>query len=515
MAATTSDRAISFGAFRLTRRTGELWRDGTEVRLTPRAAAVLALLLERAQQVVTKQELLDRVWEGSSVGDEALTSCIRELRRALDDDAREPRYIETRHRRGYRLIVPVAIATPAALALPDKPSVAVMPFQNMSGDPEQEYFVDGLVEDITTALSRISAFFVMARNSSFSYKGRAVDVRQVGQDLGVRYVLEGSVRKAGGRLRITGQLVDATTGNHIWADRYEGALEDVFDLQDRITSSVVALIEPKVQQVEIKRAQAKSTENLTAYDLYLRAFAAHSDYEDQSNNSALALLARAVAIDPHFSSAYGLMANCHVHRLNRGWGSVADARKRGLEAAKRAAETGRDDPRALGWAANGIARFGGNLEEALVHIERALALSPDSVHVRRMGGYTCFVAGKHEHSIEHFRRAMQLDPMEPWAFHSYYGIALPYFFTGRYEDALAWVDKALLARPNYASPLRLKIAASAMAGHPSGEIQKAIEQLHTVEPELSITQLMQRLAHFRQVDLELYSKALRLAGLPE
>ena len=324
-AVSAPDPPISFGAFRLMRRTGELWRGGTEVRLTPRAAAVLALLVERAQQVVTKQELLDRVWEGSSVGDEALTSCIQELRRALDDDAREPRYIETRHRRGYRLIVPVATATPAALALPDKPSVAVMPFQNMSGDPEQEYFVDGLVEDIITALSRISAFFVMARNSSFTYKGRAVDVRQVGQELGVRYVLEGSVRKAGGRLRITGQLVDTTTGNHIWADRYEGALEDVFDLQDRITSSVVAVIEPKVQQAEIKRAQAKPTENLTAYDLYLHAFAAHSDYEEDSNNGALALLARAVAIDPRFSTAYGLMANCQVHRLNRGWGSVADA----------------------------------------------------------------------------------------------------------------------------------------------------------------------------------------------
>jgi TolB-like protein len=447
--------------------------------------------------------------------DEALTSCIQELRRALDDDAREPRYIETRHRRGYRLIVPVVTATPAALALPDKPSVAVMPFQNMSGDPEQEYFVDGLVEDIITALSRISAFFVMARNSSFSYKGRPVDVRQVGQELGARYVLEGSVRKAGGRLRITGQLVETTTGNHIWADRYEGALEDVFDLQDRITASVVAVIEPKVQQAEIKRAQAKSTENLSAYDLYLHAFAAHSDYEEGSNNGALALLARAVAIDPRFSTAYGLMANCQVHRLNRGWGSAADAMKRGLEAAKLAAETGRDDPRALGWAANGIARFGGNLREALVHIERALALSPDSVHVRRMSGYTYFVAGEHEHSIEHFRRAMQLDPMEPWAFHSYYGIALPHFFSGHYEDALAWVDKALLARPDYASPLRLKIAASAMAGRPSGEIQKAIERLYTVEPELSITELMQRLTHFRQVDLELYATALRLAGLPE
>jgi TolB-like protein len=510
-----AEPSFSFGPFRLMRRTGELWHGGTEVRLTPRAAAVLALLLERAPQVVTKQELLDRVWEQSSVGNEALTSCIKELRRALDDDAREPRYIETRHRRGYRLVVSVTTSTPAALALPDKPSVAVMPFQNMSGDPEQEYFVDGLVEDIITALSRFSAFFVIARNSSFTYKGRVVDVRQVGQDLGVRYVLEGSVRKAGSRLRITGQLVDATTGSHIWADRYEGALKDVFDLQDRITSSVVAVIEPKVQQAEIKRAQAKSTENLTAYDLYLRALAAHSDYEEEANDSALALLSRAVAIDSRFSSAYGLMANCYVHRLNRGWGSAAHARERGLDAATRAASTGRDDPRALGWAANGIARFGGNLEEALAHIERALVLSSDSVHVRRMSGYTYFVAGKHKRSIEHFRCAMQLDPMEPLAFHSYYGIALPCFFTGRYDDALAWIDKALVARPNYASALRLKIAASAMAGRPSEEIQKAIERLHMVEPELSIEALIQRIAHFREVDLEFYVKALRLAGLRE
>ena len=514
-AAGAPEPSFSFGPFRLMRRAGELWRGGTEVRLTPRAAAVLALLLERAPQVVTKQELLDRVWEQSSVGDEALTSCIKEVRRALDDDAREPRYIETRHRRGYRLIVPVATATLGAPAVPDKPSVAVMPFQNMSGDPEQEYFVDGLAEDIITALSRISAFFVIARNSSFTYKGRVVDVRQVGEDLGVRYVLEGSVRKAPGRLRITGQLVDATTGNHIWAERYEGTLEDVFDLQDRITSSVVAVIEPKVQQIEIKRAQAKSTDNLTAYDLYLRAFAAHSEYENEPNNDALALLARAVTIDPRFSSAHGLMANCHVHRLNRGWGSACDAQERGLEAAMLAAKTGRDDPRALGWAANGMARFGGNLQEAVVHIDRALALSPNSVHVRRMSGYTYFVAGKHERSIEHFKRAMQLDPMEPWAFHSYYGIALPYFFTGRYEDALTWLDQALLNRPNYASPLRLKIAVLAMAGRPSEEIQKAIGKLHSVEPDLSVTELMQRIAHFQQVDLDLYMKALRLAGLPD
>ena len=506
------EQPISFGAFRLMPRTGELWRGGTEVRLTPRAAAVLSMLLERAQQIVTKQELLDRIWEGSAVGDEALTSCVQELRRALDDDAREPRYIETRHRRGYRLIVPVATA---ALALPDKPSVAVMPFQNMSGDVEQEYFVDGLVEDIITALSRISAFFVAARNSSFAYKGRAVDVRQIGRELGVRYVLEGSVRKSGGRLRITGQLIDTTTGNHIWADRYEGASEDVFDLQDRITSSVVAVIEPKVRLAEIARAQAKPTENLTAYDLYLRALAVFYDYEEESISRALAMLTRAVGIDPRFSMAYGLIANYHMHLMLRGWGSVADNKKLGLEAARLAVETGGDDPRSLALAANSIAHCGGKIEEALAIVARALSLSPDSTLVRRLSGWTCMIAGERERAIEHFERAMQLDPMDAYAFHTYYGIALRHFFTSRYEESLAWIDKALSDRPNYVLAVRLKVAASAMAGRSPGEIQEAIVRLRALDPELSIAKVMQRIAHLRQLDLEFYEKALRLAGLPE
>lgn len=505
-------QVISFGTFRLLPRTGELWRGGTEVKLTPRAAAVLALLLERAQQIVTKQELLDKVWEGSAVGDEALTSCVQELRRALDDDARKPRYIETRYRRGYRLIIPVGTSAPA---VPEKPRIAVMPFENMSGNPEQQYFVDGLVEDVITALSRISAFSVVARNSSFTYKGRTVDVRQVGQELGVRYVLEGSVRKAGDRLRVAGQLIDTTTGNHLWADRYEGVLEDVFDLQDRITSNVVAAMEPRVRQAEIKRAQAKPTENLTAYDLYLRAYAAFTDLEEESINRALEMLARAVAIDPRYSTAHGFIAICYTNLLIRGWGSVENVRKRALEAAKLAVETGRDDPRALAWAANSIARCGGNKDEALVHIERALALNADSTHVRRMSGFTCSFAGKHERSIEHFKRALELDPMDPWASDAYLGIGLSHFFAGRYEEALAWADKALLDRPNYVPTFRLRIAAAAMAGHPYKAIQEAIGRLRTVEPDVSIAKVMLRLAAWRQVDRDLYAKALRLAGLPK
>jgi adenylate cyclase len=206
------------------------------------------------------------------------------------------------------------------LPLPDKPSIAVLPFENMSGDPEQDYFADGIVEDITTALSRISWFFVIARNSSFTYKGRAVDVRQVGRELGVRYVVEGSVRKAGNRLRISGQLADAASGNHIWADRFDGAFEDVFDLQDKITSSITGAIEPRVQQAEIVRAQAKSTDSLSAYDLFLRALACMYEAKEKSISEALRLAEQAVVADAHFSSAHGLTAICHVVRKVQGWG---------------------------------------------------------------------------------------------------------------------------------------------------------------------------------------------------
>jgi tetratricopeptide (TPR) repeat protein len=226
------------------------------------------------------------------------------------------------------------------------------------------------------------------------------------------------------------------------------------------------------------------------------------------------MLARAVDIDPRYSTAYGFIAICHTTLLIRGWGSVADVMKQGLEAAKLAVETGRDDPRALAWAANSIARCGGNKEEALAHIERALALNPDSTHVRRMSGFTCLHTGKHERSIEHFKRAMQLDPMDPWVSDTYHGIALSHFFTGRYEEALAWADKALLERPNYVPAFRLRIAASAMAGRPSQELQEAIGRLRTVAPEVSITKTMLRIAVWRQVDRDLYAKALRLAGLP-
>jgi adenylate cyclase len=418
-------------------------------------------------------------------------------------------------REGAFLAADLGVAPAPALALSEKPSIAVLPFQNMSGEAEQEYFVDGLVEDIITSLSRISLFFVIARNSSFIYKGRTVDVRQVGIDLGVRYVLGGSVRRAGNRLRITGQLIDTAAGNYVWAERFDGALEDVFELQDKITSSVVAAIEPRVQRAEVKRAQARPTENLGAYDLYLRALSVVYEITEASVNTALELLDRAIAIDPNFSSAHGLVANCYWYRVFQNWGPAAEAQARGLEAAELAIETGREDPVALARGGLGIAYLGGRPHEGLAHIERALALNPNFLIGRRFGGWVSFFTGDHKKSIEHFERSMELSPMDPGAYDAYAGIAWPYFFTGRYEDAMRWADKALGERPTFSPALCVKAVASAMANRPTAEVAEAVRRWRTIEPNASVTLMRRKGPAVRQVDRDLFDEALRRAGLPE
>ena len=345
---------------------------------------------------------------------------------------------------------PAAVGVAPALALPDKPSIAVLPFQNMSGDPEQEYFVDGLVDDIITALSRISWFFVIARNSSFTYKGRAVDVRQVGRELGVRYVVEGSVRRAGNRLRITGQLVDTVTGSHVWADRYDGAVEDLFDLQDQITSSIVGAIEPKVQQAEVKRAQAKSTTDLTAYDLYLRSLSLMAELKEEKHREALGLLERAVVLDPRFSSALALIGNIYMNFKTQGWEPIENAEAKGLAAARLVLETGQDDPLALTRAGLALSYLGGRHQDGLAHIERALALNPNLARAWRHSGLVHWYLGHFDIAIEHLEAARRYSPVDPAAFDGYVTTAFAYFSKGEYETALAWADKALRERPRWA-----------------------------------------------------------------
>jgi TolB-like protein len=268
------------------------------------------------------------------------------------------------------------VAAPAVLALPDKPSLAVLPFANMSGDPVQEYFVDGMVEDITTAIARLPWLFVIARNSSFAYKGKSPDLRQVGRDLGVRYVLEGSVRKAGNRVRITGQLIDTTTGAHIWADRIDGALDDIFELQDQVASKVVGAIEPKLRLAEIRRASRKPTDSLDAYDLYLRALAQFHKWSAESFREATRLLSGTLSIDPSYAPAAALFGVCRSWQRANGWESLSDEEvAEAIGLAKQAVDTGKDDPDALWMAGQVIPYLSGEHAAALDLIERALALT--------------------------------------------------------------------------------------------------------------------------------------------
>src|SRR5262249_28770588 len=269
----------------------------------------------------------------------------------------------------------VGEGVPVALALPDKPSIAVLPFANLSGDQEQEYFADGMVEEIITALSRIRWLFVIARNSSFTYKGQAIDVKQVGRELGVRYVLEGSVRKAGGRVRITAQLIEAETGTHLWADRFEGSIEDVFDLQDRVAFGVAGVIEPALRHAEIERARRKRPDNLDAYDLYLRALPFAFIAMPETAQKALDLLEQAIAIDPEYSAAHGFIAFCYENRYLRG-GLVAEDRIAALRHARIALAAGRDDPTALSLAAFIVGIFERDYETACNAFDKAFSLSP-------------------------------------------------------------------------------------------------------------------------------------------
>jgi adenylate cyclase len=321
------------------------------------------------------------------------------------------------------------------------------------------------------------------------------------------------VRKAGNRLRITGQLIEAQSGNHIWAERYDGDVEDVFDLQDEITSSVVAMIEPTIRLAEIKRAQARATTNLSAYDLMLRATAMYRDFRPDGLRQACALLEQAVSLDPEFSSAHGLLANCCWLLILGGYAPVDETRARGRLAAQRAVETGRDDPDALARGGLGIAYFTRHMDEGLAHVDRALALNPSSLLAWRYGGWTLAMAGRHEKAIEYFDRAMKLAPMGPDVYDLYVGIAQPLFFLGRHEEALAWSNKALRERPRLLTALRMKLMATAMLDRPAEEVADARRQLLDLIPEETVSSIRKTVAFWG--DNELLILALHKAGLPE
>jgi adenylate cyclase len=369
-----------------------------------------------------------------------------------------------------------AAEPPPVLPLPDKPSIAVLPFQNMSGDPEQEYFADGMVEEITTALSRIRWLFVIARNSSFTYKGQAIDVKQVGRELGVRYVLEGSVRKAGGRIRITAQLIQAETDTHLWAERFDGSLEDVFDLQDRVAISVAGVIEPTLQAAEIRRSAERPTNDMTAYDLYLRAYSLAFTWERDAIIRALDLLDQAIERDPRYGAALVEAASRHFEMHVNGWSEdPEESRRKGVELTRRALQVAGDDPNVLCKAAYALGYFGEELDVAIALVDRGLELNPSSARGWQWSGWLRSWSGQPDLAIKHFETSLRLNPREQRA-NPFMGIGVAHFFARRFEEARVTLLRSLQEKPNWVPTHRFLASCYAHMGR-LDEAQETVKRL--------------------------------------
>jgi len=512
----------------------ELIRGSEAVAIGPQVFDLLLYLVRNHEHVVSKDDLLRTVWGGRIVSESTLTSHINAVRKAIGDNGEDQRLIRTIARKGFRFVGDVREVqspdgvghvksdptgaydtTPSAPALPDKPSIAVLPFHNLSGDPEQEYFADGVAEDIISALSRIGWLFVIARNSSFTYKGRAVDIKQVGRELGVRYVLEGSVRKAANRVRITGQLIDAMSGVHLWADRFEGILDDIFELQDQIAASVVGAIAPHLERAEIERAKRKPTGSLDAYEHYLRGMANVQNGSREAVDKALPSFYMAIQLDPDFASAYGLAAWCYFWRKVNGWmtdrtGEIAE----GTRLARRAVELGKDDAVALTRGGHALAHFVGDLDSSVALVDRALMLNPNLAAAWFLGGFLRAERGEPNDAIEYFARAMRFSPLDPEMFRMQAGMALAHLFAGRFDSASSWAEKAFRDLPSFLMVVAIIAASHALAGR-ADEARRAMRHLRQLDPTLRVSNLPDWLPIHRPEDLETFADGLRKAGLPD
>jgi TolB-like protein len=386
----------------------------------------------------------------------------------------------------------------------------------MSGDPEQEYFVDGMVEEIITALSRIRWLFVIARNSSFTYKGQAVDVKQVSRELGVRYVLEGSVRKAGGRVRITAQLIDALSGAHLWADRFDGALDDIFDLQDRVASNVVGAIEPKLRQSEIERATRKPTASLDAYDLYLRALAQSYRFTEEGLEKAVHSLRQALALDPSYAPPAAMIGWCRTIQRVQGWGALSGVDiAESVRLARQALEAARDDPETMWRAAHPLFILAGEAALAATVVDRALALNPNAAGAWMVRGWVRALRDEPEAAIEACERALRLSPFDPLGYLNTCGFAIAHLVARRFEQAIEWADRTLRDQPRVATAIRINVVANAHLGR-LDEARAALCRMLSIDPNFTIAAMRTLIAPLSSPQfLELYETGLRLAGLPE
>ena len=498
----------------------ELRRGAELVALEPQVFDLLVYLVRNRGRVVNKDDLIDSVWGGRIVSDSALTTRLNAARRAVNDSGATQRVIRTVARKGVRFVAEVegdaaleaaAAAPEPSPALPDKPSIAVLPFANLSGDPEQEYFVDGMVEEIITALSRIRWLFVIARNSSFAYRGQAVDVNRIGRELGVRYVLEGSVRKVGDRVRINAQLIDATNGAHLWADRFDGSPEDVFELQDNVAASVAGVIEPALQAAEAARSAARPTTDLGAYDCYLRALVVFHPMTKEAVLEALGLLERAIAIDPHYGPALAFAASCHMQFVNYSWAEdPATAERKAVDLARRALQVASDDPDVIARAALVLAVFGEDIGTMMALADRALALNPSSARGWYHNGFLRLMAGDPDRAIELAEVSLRLSPRARIGpVHTVIGAS--HFVSRRFDEARANLLLALEETPNFPIPYRYLAACYARMGR-LVEARDVVRRLRAI----TLAVIPPRILYLRNAEhRELYLSGLRLAAAGE
>jgi TolB-like protein/tetratricopeptide (TPR) repeat protein len=499
----------------------ELLRGKTPVSIEPQAFDLLLYLIRNRERVVSRDEVFASVWRGRVVSESALSTRINAVRAAVGDNGEAQRLIKTLPRKGLRFVGAVvedygpggAARTEAPFNAPTKPSIAVLPFANLSGDPQQDYFSDGIVEDITTALSRNRAFLVIARNSAFTYKGKQVDVRQVAQELNVRYVLEGSVRTSGSRIRVTGQLIDAATGHHLWGETFDGGMADIFDLQDQIVMRVVGAIAPQLEKAEIDRARHRSTEDLAAYDLYLHGLDNWNRWTQEGNARALRLFYAAIERDRDYSTAYGLAASCHLFAKANDWGGIFDPKEISL-LVERAADMGVDDAVALCWAGHAHAYFFNDLGRALLLIDRALELDVNLAIAWQRSGWVRAYAGDPDGAIASLNKAMRLNPLEPRVFLTHSAMAFAHFIAGRDDDAAEWAAMGLRAKPNWLPALRVAIASNAMRGRVD-EAQRGLQLYLEIDPQVSIAKICGYYPLRRDLDRERLIVAMRKAGVPE
>jgi adenylate cyclase len=510
----TAER-LAFGPFSLDAANGTLFRDGELSPIGQKGATILRALLKSPGEVLTKTQLMDAAWPGMAVEESNLSVQIAALRRALGPTTDGGEWILTVPRVGYRLAFPVAATSSAQSQAmrsePVLPSLAVLPFENMSGDPEQQYFVDGIVDDMITGLSRIKWLFVIARNSSFIYRGKTVDVRQVERDLGVRYVLEGSVRKAGERLRINVQLVQAATGVNLWADKFDGMVGDVFDLQDSITERVVGIVEPRVQRSEIERSRRKRPDSLDAYDLYLRAVPHTASQMPEDARIAATFLERALQLDPAYPAAHALLAWCHEWRYTRGGFDPAD-QKAGVRHARAALDSGTDDAASIVIAGLVVCLLATDLETAVNSVRRALAINPSCATALFLGSLIHVLAMNTGESLACADRALRLSPFDVLAYEAHFARGIVGVFDGRFSDAATHFAVAVQANAALSTNHFLLAIALALDGRmqeAQGPLQRGLE----LEPgfrvrvfsELGVSQVVRD----RQI------RGGRLLGLPE